>query len=113
MRFPLVLIACVFVGLLVGYQPPQAASQVEVPSDVVSVPSPVVPVSFPEPVVDPLPFVAEDEVCVDGSCSPAAAASGPVASVAQAVTGPVRRIVERKPVRRVVGRVFSRLRGCR
>lgn len=112
MRFPLVLIACAFVGLLVGYQPPQAASQVEVPSDVVSVPSPVVPVSFPEPVVDPMPFVAEDEVCVDGSCS-VAAASGPVASVAQAVTGPVRRVVQAKPVRRVVGRVFSRLRGCR
>ena len=109
MRFPLVLIACAFVGLLVGYQPQQAASQVEVPSDVVSVPSPVVPVSFPEPVVDPLAFVAEDEVCVDGSC----AASGPVASVAQAVTGPVRRVVQAKPVRRVVGRVFSRLRGCR
>lgn len=107
---PVLCVLAFFAGLA-GLAQDSGARAVDLP--VRSVDLPTRPVSFPEPAVDPLPFVTEDEVCVDGSCSPVAAASGPVASVAQVVTGPVRRIIERKPVRRVVGRVFSRLRGCR
>ena len=108
MRYPIAIIICALFGLAVSYQPQQASSQVELPSELVAVPVDAVEAS-------PVPFVSlvQDGVCVDGSCSPAMSASGPVASVAQAVSGPVRRIVEKKPVRRVVGRVFSRIRGCR
>ena len=108
-RLPIAIIICALLGFAVSYQPQQASSQVELPSELVTVPVDAVEAS-------PVPFVSlvQDEVCVDGSCSPAAsAASGPVASVAQAVSGPVRRLVEKKPVRRIVSRVFSRLRGCR
>lgn len=108
---PVLCVLAFFVGVASFAGGGSGVQAVDLP--VRSVDLPTRPVSFPEPVVDPLPFVTEDEVCVDGSCSPVAAASGSVASVAQAVTGPVRRIIERKPVRRVVGRVFSRLRGCR
>ena len=109
----LVLVVCAFVGILVGSQPQQAASQVEIPSDIVNVPSDFAEpdlVSFPQPVV---PIADDPAVCVDGSCSPAVSSSGVSSSDGYSATGPVRRLVEKKPVRRIVGRVFSRLRGCR
>lgn len=106
-RSMFVLVICAMFGIAISSQPEQASSQVEVPRDVVSVPSDELVV----PIIEPAFTAVEGEVCIDGSCSPAMSSSGPVASVAQAVAGPVRRVIEKKPVRRVLGRVFSRLRG--
>ena len=105
---PVLCVLAVF-GVIGSFQSPTTA--VDLPPRVVDLPTR--PVAY-EPAAFPVvPITDDPAVCVDGSCSPAVSASGPVASAAQAVAGPVRRIVEKKPVRRIVGRVFSRLRGCR
>lgn len=107
-RLPIAIIICALLGFAVSYQPQQASSQVELPSELVAVPVDAAEAS-------PVSFVSlvQDEVCVDGSCSPAVSSSGVSSSDGYSATGPVRRLVEKKPVRRIVGRVFSRLRGCR
>lgn len=92
-----ILVVAALIGLGFGYQPQNASSQVELPLELVAVPGEpqeAAPVSF---------VSAAQDVCVDGSCSTSSASS----------SGPVRRVVAAKPVRRVVGRVFCRLRGCR
>lgn len=103
---PFVCVLAVF-GVIGSFQSPTTA--VDLPPRLVDLPTQ--PASF-EPEAFPIEPIADDPaVCLDGSCSPAMSSSGPVASAAQAVAGPVRRIIEKKPVRRVLGRVFSRLRG--
>ena len=106
-RSMFVLVICAMFGIAISSQPQPAASQVDVPRDVVSVPSDELVV----PIIEPAFTAVEGEVCVDGSCSPAVSSSGVSSSEGVSVSGPVRRIIEKKPVRRVLGRVFGRLRG--
>lgn len=105
---PVLCVLAVF-GVIGSFQSPTTA--VDLPPRVVDLPTR--PVAY-EPAAFPVVPIADDPaVCVDGSCSPAMSSSGVSSSDGYSATGPVRRLVEKKPVRRIVGRVFSRLRGCR
>lgn len=105
---PFVCVLAVF-GVLGSLQSPTTA--VDLPP--VRVDLPVQPVSLEtDYFIDDEPQPAQ--VCVDGSCDVAGVeSSGVSSSDGCEVSGPVRRIIEKKPVRRLVGRVFSRIRGCR
>lgn len=95
---PVVCVLAVF-GVLGSMQTPTTA--IDLPPRVVDLPTQSVPVSVP---VAPAQDAA---VCADGSCSPAAS------SGQHSAHGPVRRVVAAQPVRRVLGRVVCRVRGCR
>lgn len=102
--FPVLCVVAFFLGVASFSGGGSGVQAVDLPVRSIDLPERFVSIE-PAP-----PAPVEGEACVDGSCSPAAASHG---GSACGVSGPVRRVVQAQPVRRVVGRVFSRLRGCR